>query len=63
MLQKAGGSVGGSSTVGYHCSISSPLAALPTYGGHRPTTADESSFFIPSFSVLIISRGIYIVDV
>jgi hypothetical protein len=56
MRQKAGGSVGGFSTVGYHCSTSSPLAASPTYGGHLPTTADESSSFMPKFLILIISR-------
>jgi len=42
MPQRAGGSAGGFSMVGYPCSTSSPLEASPTYGDHRPTTADES---------------------
>ena len=55
MRQTVGGSVGGSSTVGYPCSISSPLGTSPIYGGHRPTTADKSILFmIANFPVLII---------
>jgi hypothetical protein len=63
MRQRAGEFVGGFSTVGCPCSTSSPSGSSPTYGGHRPTTADKSSSFIPTFLVLIFSRDIYIVDV
>src|SRR5712672_3590021 len=55
MLQKAGGSVGGSSTVGSPCSTSSPSRASPTCGGHRPTTADKSPLFsLTQFSPILI---------
>jgi hypothetical protein len=63
MQQIAGGSAGGFSMVGYPCSTSSPLEASPTYGGHQPTTADESLSSIPSFLVLIVCLDIYIADV
>ena len=64
MRQRAGGSAGGSSTVGYPSSTSLPLEASPTYGDHRPITADESPpLLYPSFLVLIIGLDIHIIDV
>jgi hypothetical protein len=52
--QKVGRSVGGSSMVGSPCSTSSRSGASPTYGGHRPTTADEFSP-VSNYLVLIIT--------
>jgi hypothetical protein len=46
MRQTAGGSVGGFSTAGYRCSISSRLGTSHIYGDHQPTTADKSPLSI-----------------